>query len=200
MKIANYDKTTGKLLGWYSPEINGTYVPEVPAVLNMDGTVKTKAIPAYYDTSNIPKPNIEVSDADWQTAIDNGYNYVNATKKTLSKKDLRTFIQLQTAKISELTAAYSAANETDIAYMNTTFQASSKSQGLIAQNLSIGTVPSGFYWKDKANNKVAMTFSDLQGLGSAIQVRGMVNYDKLSTLKVQVNAATTQAGLDKITW
>jgi len=52
----------------------------------------------------------------------------------------------------------------------------------------------------KANNKVAMTFSDLQGLGSVIQIRGMVNYDKLSTLKVQVNAATTQADLDKIVW
>ena len=98
MKIANYDKTNGKLLGWYSPEINGTYVPEIPAVLNTDGTVKTKAIPAYYDTSKIPIPNIEVSDADWQTAIDNGYNYVNATKKTLSKKDFRTFAELQTAK------------------------------------------------------------------------------------------------------
>jgi len=98
MKYANYDKTTGKLLGWYSPEINGTYIPEVPEVLNTDGTVKTKAIPAHYDISNIPIPNIEVSEADWQTALENGYNFVDATKKTLGKKDFRTFTQLQTAK------------------------------------------------------------------------------------------------------
>jgi len=98
MKYANYDKTTGKLLGWYSPEINGVYIPEVPEVLNMDGTVKTKAIPAHYDISNIPTPNIEVSEADWQTALENGYNFVDATKKTLGKKDFRTFAQLQTAK------------------------------------------------------------------------------------------------------
>jgi len=98
MKYANYDKTTGKLLGWYSPEINGNYIPEVPEVLNMDGTVKTKAIPAHYDISNIPTPNIEVSEADWQTALENGYNYVDATKKTLGTKDFRSFAQLQTAK------------------------------------------------------------------------------------------------------
>jgi len=98
MKYANYDKINGKLLGWYSPEINGTYIPEVPEVLNMDGTVKTKAIPAHYDISNIPTPNIEVSEADWQTALENGYNFVDATKKTLGKKDFRTFAQLQTAK------------------------------------------------------------------------------------------------------
>jgi len=102
MKYANYDKTTGKLLGWYSPEINGTYVPEVSEVLNTDGTVKTKAVPAYYDISNIPTPNIEVSEADWQTALENGYNFVDATKGTLGKKDFRTFEQLQTAKAQSI--------------------------------------------------------------------------------------------------
>ena len=90
MKIANYSKTDGKLLGWYSPEINGIYVPEVPAVLDMDGNVKTKAIPAYYDTSSIPKPNIEVSEEEWQIALDNAYNYVDATTGILSFKDFRT--------------------------------------------------------------------------------------------------------------
>jgi len=102
MKYANYDKTTGKLLGWYSSEINGTYVPEVSEVLNTDGTVKTKAIPAYYDISNIPTPNIEVSETDWQTALENGYNFVDATKGTLGKKDFRTFAQLQTAKAQSI--------------------------------------------------------------------------------------------------
>jgi len=70
MKYANYDKTTGKLLGWYDNEIHTT----------------------------IPTPNIEVSEADWQTALENGYNFVDATKGTLGKKDFRTFPQLQTAK------------------------------------------------------------------------------------------------------
>jgi len=156
----------------------------------------------YKDTNNKPFAFEDNATAEIITKVEATHN-TTLTKITQAEYKALiapTFTELQTAKISELTAAYNAANETDIAYMNTTFQASSKSQGLIAQNLSIGTVPSGFYWKDKANNKVAMTFSDLQGLGSAIQVRGMVNYDKLSTLKVQVNAATTQAALDKIVW
>jgi len=102
MKTVIYDKSTGKLLSWYSAEICGEYVPEVPAVLNTDGTVKTKAIPAHYDTSNMPTPNIEVTDEQWKEAIDNGYNYVDATKKTLSKKDFKTLTGQLEAKQSQI--------------------------------------------------------------------------------------------------
>jgi len=84
--------------------------------------------------------------------------------------------------------------------MNTTFQADNKSQNLIAQNLSIGTVPKGFYWKDKSNNKVPMTYAELQGLGLAIQDRGMINFNKLDGLKAQVKTATTKTALNKIKW
>ena len=80
MKIANYNETTGKLLGWYDSEIHST----------------------------IPTPNIEVSETDWQVALDNGYNYVDATKKTLSKKDFRTADEIlqqeKEAKIAEAKA------------------------------------------------------------------------------------------------
>lgn len=200
MKYANYDKTNGKLLGWYDSEIHGTLVLEVSEVVNDDGTVKTKAVPAYYDTSNIPTPNIEVSDADWQEAIDNGYNYVDATKKTLLNKDFRIFTELQTSKILELETVYDAVNKLDIDYMDTTFQADKKSQDLVVSVLSAGSVPNGFYWMDKANNKVDMTFTDLQGLSSAILVRSQSNFDKLQGLKTDVRNATTQDDLDAITW
>jgi len=171
MKYANYDKT-GKLLGWYDKEIHST----------------------------IPTPNIEVSDEQWQKALENGYNFIDATKKTLGKKDFRTFAQLQTVKLSELKIAYNKANETDIAYMNTTFQADKKSQDLIVSVLSAGSVPSGFYWFDKANNQVAMTYADLQGLSGAILARGQVNFTKLQGLKAKVKSAKTQTALNKIKW
>ena len=200
MKYANYDKTNGKLLGWYDSEIHGTIVPEVPEILNEDGTVKTKAIPSYYDVTSIPTPNAEVSEEDWQEAIDNGYNYVDATKKTLSKKDFRTFTELQTSKMSELETGYNISNTLDIAYMDTTFQADKKSQDLIVSVLSAGSVPDEFYWMDKANNQVDMTFTDLQGLSSAILVRSQINFVKLQGLKTDVRNATTQDDLDKITW
>jgi len=107
MKYAHYNKTDGKLLGWYDDEVHGIFVPEVSEVLNEDGTVKTKAVQAYYDVSNLPTPNIEVSEADWQKYIENNYNYVDATTGTLSFKDFRTadeiFKQTKYSKVSGIT-------------------------------------------------------------------------------------------------
>ena len=103
-------------------------------------------------------------------------------------------------KISELTSAYNKANETDIAYMSTTFQANYKSQGLIVSVLSAGSVPSGFYWLDVNNKEVAMTYADLQGLSGAILTRSQANFTKLQTLKANVKACTTQSDLDKTVW
>jgi len=84
--------------------------------------------------------------------------------------------------------------------MSTTFQADKKSQDLIVSVLSAGSVPSGFYWFDKANNQVAMTYADLQGLSGAILARGQVNFTKLQGLKVKVKSIKTQADLDAVIW
>jgi len=203
MKYANYEETTGKLLGWYDSEIHGTYVPEVPEVLDVDGAVKTASIAAYYDASSIPTPNIEVSEVDWQTALDNGYNYVDATTNTLSTKDFRTFTELQVVKKQEIKASYNSANQLDIDYMSTTFQADKASQDLITGILAGGAVPSGFTWRDNtqpANVDVPMTLAEFQGLSQAIVARGQVNWIKYQGLKAQVDLATTQADLDLIVW
>ena len=61
MKIAHYDETTQKLLGWYDKDIHTT----------------------------IPTPNIEVADEVWQTAINDGANHVNLDG-TLDIVDFRT--------------------------------------------------------------------------------------------------------------
>lgn len=55
MKHAHIE-TNGKLLGWYSTEIHGI--------------------------ENIPAQSIEIEDAQWQIAIDNGHNKVNADGST----------------------------------------------------------------------------------------------------------------------
>ena len=113
---------------------------------------------------------------------------------------MHSLADLQAKKIQELEKSYSNANQLDIAYMNTTFQAGKKSQDLIVSVLSAGNVPSGFFWVDKTNNQVAMTYTDLQGLSSAILVRNQANFVHLQNLKGQVKAATAQAGLDAIIW
>ncbi len=46
MKYLNYDTTTGQIKGFYDPEINGP---------------------------NIPTPNIQISDAQWQTCLSGRY-------------------------------------------------------------------------------------------------------------------------------
>lgn len=61
MKFANYEPETGKILGWYDNEIHET----------------------------IPTPTIEVSEEQWQIAIDNGHNKVNPDGTT-AKVDFRT--------------------------------------------------------------------------------------------------------------
>ena len=107
---------------------------------------------------------------------------------------------LKDDKLSKLTTAYNNANELDITYMSTTFQADKKSQDLITGILAGGAVPSGFTWRDKLNVDVAMTFAEFQGLSQAIVLRGQANWIKCQDLKAQVALAKKQADLDLIVW
>ena len=111
-----------------------------------------------------------------------------------------TFSELQTAKLQDSESSYNKANELDITYMNTTFQADKNSQDLIVKVLSAGSVPTGFFWIDKANKHVAMTYAQLQGLSGAILTRNQTNFIKFQGLKSKVALAKTQTELDAIIW
>lgn len=54
MKYAHIEETTQKLLGWYDKEIH----------------------------TEIPTPNIKITDEQWQNAINNGHNKVNINGST----------------------------------------------------------------------------------------------------------------------
>ena len=77
MKYAHYDEISGKLLGWYDSEIHET----------------------------IPTPNIEVSEDDWQVAIDNNYNYVDVATNTLLNKDFRTDAEILAQQVQDINNA-----------------------------------------------------------------------------------------------
>ena len=111
-----------------------------------------------------------------------------------------TLSELQNTKIAELYSSYNKSNLLDIPYMNTIFKADKKSQDVIVSVLSNSSVPYGFFWMDKANNQVDMTFTDLQGLNSAILDRVQINFVKLQSLITDVRNTTNQDDLDKITW
>jgi len=132
--------------------------------------------------------------------VENHTGLVKITKSEFNTMLLPSISELQTAKVNELGIAYNDANELDIAYMKTTFQADKGSQDLIVSVLSAGSVPTGFFWLDKANNQVPMTYAALQGLSGAILARNQTNFVKFQTLKAKVSTAKTQADLDLIVW
>ena len=79
-------------------------------------------------------------------------------------------------KKASIEIEYISAITSNILYMDKLFQVDKESMELLAQNLSVGSVPDGFYWASLDNTRVPMTFSELQGLGSAIQARGLVAF------------------------
>ena len=111
-----------------------------------------------------------------------------------------TLAQVQDIQTEALYTSYSEAITQDIDYMSTVFQADSNSLMLMTQVLSVGSVPTGFYWRDKANNNVSMTFAELQGLASAVQIRGLGYFAELTNLKDSVNSASDVASVQAIVW
>jgi hypothetical protein len=107
--------------------------------------------------------------------------------------------QAKTKQITLLEAAYTAAIQLPVDYMATTFQADVASQDVLAKSLVSGKVPTGFYWLDSANAKVAMTFVQAQDLAYAMLVHGMTAFAKLQDKKTAVRAATTVADVLAVT-
>jgi hypothetical protein len=168
MKKTHYDNTNGKILGWYDPKIH----------------------------KEIPSPNIEITDEKWQIAIDDQHNHITSVGVT-SLVDFRTdYEKLEDAKIlklAEIESDYNAEITADISYMSKTFNFDNESLELLGQNLSIGSVPTGFYWRALDNSNVPMTYTELQGLGTALQERGLVSFGNKSNRKDAVNSLPPEA-------
>ena len=173
-------------------------------------TVDTNGNPtAFYDSeihkNNIPEDAVEISDIDWQSHI-NGQRkvYDSETEAWIDYVPSETEVlnQAKEAKLAEIKSAYETEISADIQYMGTTFQADKKSQDIITKVLAAsgGTLPTGFYWLDSSNNKITMTYDDLQGLANAILLRNQQLFDKYQTLKQQISSATTVDELEVIKW
>lgn len=106
----------------------------------------------------------------------------------------------QTQQLSLLSAAYSAAIQQPIAYLDTSFQADEASQIVLTKVLVVGAVPDGFFWLDANNTPVTMTFAQLQGLAAAMLVQGQAAFAKLQQLKSAVREATTVDAVAAVVW
>jgi len=97
----------------------------------------------------------------------------------------KTIEQAKADKLITIEADYQTAITADITYLTKVISCDKDSLDLMAQNLAIGSVPVGFYWRTADNTDLPMTYAELQGLGSAIQTRGL----PLFTNKVNRNIA-----------
>jgi len=159
---------------------------------NIDNTVKS----VFSESVDVSEPFITVPSSIWRQ-----FEIVPFDKLKVNNGVLVIDIaHLITKKLAELKTSYNKANELDITYMSTTFQADKKSQDLIVYVLSAGSVPTGFFWVDKSNAQIPMTFAQLQGLSGAILTRNQVNFVKFQGLKTKAKLATAQAKLDLIVW
>ena len=175
MKYAHYDKNTGKLLCWYSKDIN----------------------------SVIPEPYLKVSEKDWKKAIENNYNYIDIKKKTLSKKDFRSLEQIKQEKKQKIEMIYSSKSQEPIEYQldstnNYTFQADSKSQDILTKVITFAPLGFEVDWLDVDNNKVHLKLNELKELANLILTRNQELFVKKVILKKQVDSVSSADELKNI--
>ena len=101
-----------------------------------------------------------------------------------------TIDQARSIKRSEIEKSYQDDIQSDIIYLDCVFNASDTSQLLISKVISAGKLPDGFFWQDINNNRVSMTFSQMQDFACVILERGQRSFIKLQDLKNQLHDET----------
>ena len=120
-----------------------------------------------------------------------------------------TLSQMQATQCDVIDTAYTSAIQQPISFTSAggveqTFQADDGSQDLLVKATQgygvAGSTPSGFYWVATDNTQVPFTLPDLQGLYAAILSRGWSAFQQRQDLKKTINAATTIAAVQAVTW
>lgn len=143
---------------------------------------------------------LENADSLPERFVAGGWAYADGIWTSNQIADQVILPAVRAEKMAQFTAQATAANFANIDYMGYAFRADQASQALLAQVLSIGSVPDGMYWRDSSGVPRAMTYANLQGLGAAILARGLAADNSLMIKTAALNAATTAAEIDAITW
>lgn len=131
--------------------------------------------------------------------VGGGWSYSSGTWAINATGEQALLPVKRAEKIAELEAARLAVEYSDITHAGQTWKADKDARALLAQVLSVGSVPAGMYWRDSAETPHAMTYTDLQALGRAILDRGLAADLNLETKKAAVNATATAAEIESIT-
>ena len=178
MKYAYYNNDTGQLIGFYDDEIH----------------------------ESIPEPNIELTDEQWQEAVDNHYNFVDVDSGTISTQDFRTLDQVKTSQKALINSA--AHNEIIAGFSSDALGDAYMYQSEETDQLNlIGMVMAGTddYFKCSADGgqtwgyelHTAAQLKQVLEDGKAIKL-GILQ--KAQSLKGQIDDATTIADVEAIVW
>lgn len=170
------------------------------------------AITAFYDSIDSPVPvcveTIDITDEEWLACLTTtGYSISDGELVAPSASFL--LAQAQALQSSVIDNAYATASTLAISFKTAggvqgSFDADSQSQTLLMQSTQgygiAGATPAGFYWKAADNTLVPFTLADLQGLYGAMLAQGWTAFQKRSTLKAKISAATTIEAVRAISW
>lgn len=170
-------------------------------ILNVPADILSEII-----TTNTPVGSSAIQVADDHPAITDhiNWNVVNGVPTEIVPTNAQLLAAAQATQVSSITNSYGIAITTPVSYMSTTFRCDSESQVILAHALTvynqIGSTPTGFYFLDTANNQVAMTLPQLQGLGAAVASQYLAAFQKRVTLIDQIEVATTVAAVQAVVW
>lgn len=162
----------------------------------------------WFDTEEFSYPNlpaetelIELTDAEWSARMDAEWYVLTGAlvPKPAPTADQQLAVA-QTQQLSLLAAAYSAAIQQPVAYLDTSFQADDASQIALTKVLVVGDVPYGFFWLDANNARVTMTFAQLQGLAAAMLMQVQTAFSKLQQLKSAVREVAIVEAVAAVVW
>ena len=80
------------------------------------------------------------------------------------------------------------------------YQASTAGIVTLQNWITVGQVPTGFFWKSADNEHVTFTVEDCKGLVGAILTRNFMSFQKLQNIKDLITAANTVEEYQKIVW
>lgn len=143
---------------------------------------------------------VETVDSIPDGFVGGGWTYVDGTWTVNAIGEQALLPVKRNEKIEQFSALAAAENYADIDYLTWTWRADAQSRALLAQVLAVGSVPVDMYWRDSSDVSHAMTYSDLQGLGLAILTRGLAIDQNLTSKTAAINAATSVAEVEAITW
>ena len=128
----------------------------------------------------------------------------NMTEATTEERNAYLLEKAKASKKAELDVAYDAAANADVTYGGNIFQADKAARENL-EELSVyrgtgGALPVGFTWRTKANTNVAFTWTDVDGLITAIATQKFVAVANMHTKKDALESATTVAEVNAITW